>query len=93
MPHAPAPVFAPMFGINGSDYSSRAIEINSLRLYWKFIVFCLLYFQINNNIFTYDKFNSAKFRFSMMDIFSDVLFKLFTFLISATDKDICNIYQ
>ena len=31
--------------------------------------FCLLYIHINNNKFTYDKFKSAKFGFSILDMF------------------------
>ena len=43
--------------------------------------------------FTYDKFKTVKFGFSIFYLFSEVLRKLFTFLIITTDKEIYNIYQ
>ena len=39
----------------------------SLRLFWNFNIFCLLYIHINNIKFTYDKLESVKFGFSIFD--------------------------
>ena len=50
------------------DYPSRTVGSNSLRSFWNFIIFCLLYIHINNNKFAYDKFKTAKFGFSMFDM-------------------------
>ena len=75
-----------IFGISVPDYPSRIVESNSLRLFWNFCIFCLLYIHINDNKFTYDKFKSAKFGFSILDM-------LFTFLISTADKEIYNIFN
>ena len=80
-----------IFGISVPDYPSRAVESNSLRSFWNFGIFCLLYIHINNNKFTYDKFKTAKFGFSIFDMFGQVLLKLFTFLINTADKVIYNI--
>ena len=41
-----------------------------------------------NNKFTYDKFRTAKFGFSIFDMFSKVLSKLFTFLMNTAHKEI-----
>ena len=57
-----------IFGISVPDYPCRTVESNSLRLFWNFGIFCLLYIHINNNRFTYDKFKSAKFGFSIVDM-------------------------
>ena len=57
-----------IFGISVPDYPSRTVESNSLRLFWNFCIFCLLDIHINNK-FTYDKFKSAKFGFSIFDMF------------------------
>ena len=57
------------FGISVPDYHSRTVESKPLRLHWNFSIFCLLYIHINNNKFTYDKFKSAKFGFSILDMF------------------------
>ena len=54
--------------IFGISVPSRTVESNSLRSFWNFCIFCLLYTHINNNKFTYDKFKSAKFGFSIVDI-------------------------
>ena len=77
-----------IFGISVPDYPSRTAENKSTRLFWNFCIFCLLYIHINNNKFTYDKFKSAKFGFSITISFSEVLLKLFTFLINTADKEI-----
>ena len=74
-----------IFRISVPDYPSRTVESNSLRLFWNFCIFCLLYIHINNNKFTYDKFKRAKFGFSILDM-------LFAFLISIADKEIYNIF-
>ena len=49
-----------IFGISVPGYHSRTVESNSLRLYWNFSIFCLLYIHINNNKFIYDEFNLRK---------------------------------
>ena len=54
------------------DYPSRTVESNSLRLFWNFSISCLIYIHINNIKFTYDKFKTGKFRFSVFDIFSQI---------------------
>ena len=54
---------------------SKTVDCKSLRLFWNFILSCLLYIHINNNKFTYDKFKTTKFAFSKFDMFSQVLFK------------------
>ena len=64
--------FGPRYGVellSVPDYPGRTVESNSLRLYWNFMLFCLLYIHINNNNFTCDKFKSAKFGFSILDMF------------------------
>ena len=43
---------------------------------------------MNNIQFTYDKLESVKFRFSIFDMFSQVLSNLFTFLINTTNQEI-----
>ena len=58
-----------IFGISVPDYHSRTVESKSLRLFWNFSIFCLLYIHINNNKFTCDKFKSAKFGFNIFDVF------------------------
>ena len=58
-----------IFGISVPDYPSKTVESKSLRLFCNFGLFCLLYIHINNNKFTYDKFKSAKFGFSILDMF------------------------
>ena len=57
-----------IFGISVPDYPSITVESNSLRSFLNFSKFCLLYIHINNNKFTYYKFKSAKFGFSMVDM-------------------------
>ena len=47
---------------------------------------------MNKIKFTYDKFKTVKFGFSISSLFSQVLCKLFTFLIITTVKEIYNIY-
>ena len=54
-----------IFGISVLDYPSRTVESKSLRLFWNFGIFCLLYIHINNKKFTYDKFKTEKFGFSI----------------------------
>ena len=58
-----------IFGISVPDYPNRTVESKSLRLFCNFGVFCLFYIHINNNEFTYDKFKSTKFGFSILDMF------------------------
>ena len=36
-----------MFGISVPDYPIRTVENNSLRLFWNFGIFCLLYIHVN----------------------------------------------
>ena len=43
---------------------------------------------MNNIKFTYDKLESIKFGFSIIDIFSQVLLNLFTFLVNTTNKKV-----
>ena len=49
-----------IFGISIPNHPSRTVESNSLRSFWNFSIFCLLYFHINNNKFSYDKFKSGE---------------------------------
>ena len=58
-----------IFGISVPDNPSTTVENNSLRSFWNFSILCLLYIHINNNKFAYDKFKSAKFGFSILDMF------------------------
>ena len=52
-----------MFRISVSDYPSRTVESNSLRLFGNFSIFCLLYVHIvNSTKFTYDKSKNCKIR-------------------------------
>ena len=80
-----------IFGISVPDYPSRTVESNSLRSFRNFTISCLLYTHINNNKFTCDKFRTAK--FSTFDMFSQVLLKLFTFLINITNIEIHYMYM
>ena len=48
---------------------------------------------MNKIKFTYDKFKTVKFGFSIFDIFSQVLSNLFTFLINTTNQEIKNIWE
>ena len=77
-----------------STYPITPVELLKATLYdysgISVYVFCLLYIHRNNNKFTYDKFKSAKFGFSMFDIFGEVSLKLF---INTADKEIYKIYQ
>ena len=54
-------------------------------------MFCLLYIHINNNKFTYDKFKSAKFGFSIVDMVYSSFIKIVTFLINT--DEIYNIFD
>ena len=72
--------------MNVPDYPSRTVESNSIRSFWNCSIFYLLYIHINNNKFTYDEFKSTI-------CFSQVLLKLFTFLINTADKEIYNIFN
>ena len=47
---------------------------------------CLLYININKIKFTYEKLETVKFGFSILDMFNQVLLNLFTFLINATNQ-------
>ena len=58
-----------MFRTSVPDYPSRTVESNSLRLFWNFCIFCLLYIHIDNNKFIFHKFKSAKFGFNILDMF------------------------
>ena len=69
-----------IFGISVPVYPSRTVESNTLRLYWNFSIFCLLYIHINNNKFTYDKFKTAKFGFSIFGILWLSFFNIVYFL-------------
>ena len=69
-----------IFRISVPDYPSRTVESNSLRLFWNLCIFCLLYIHMNNNKFTYDKFKSAKFGFSILDMFYSSFIKIVYFL-------------
>ena len=80
-----------IFGIGVPDYPSRTIESNSQRLFWNFCIFCLLYIHIDNNKFTYDKVRNSDSVYSICS--SQVLLKLFTFLINTADKEIYNIFN
>ena len=62
-------VYNNIFGISVPDYPSITLESKSLRSFWNFSKFCLLYIHKNNNNFTYDKFKTAKFGLSMHDMF------------------------
>ena len=77
------------------SYSESACPITlvkplkeSLYDYFVILVYFVYFIHINNNKFTYDKFISGKFGFSIC--FSQVLFKLFTFLMDIADKEINN---
>ena len=48
---------------------------------------------MNHIKFTYDKLESVKFRFSIFDIFSQVLSHLLTFLINIRNQEIYNILE
>ena len=82
-----------IFRINVPDYPSRTVESDSLRLFWNFCIFCLLYIHINNNKFTYDKFKTVKFGFSILNMFYLSFIKIVYFLVNTADKEIYNIYQ
>ena len=69
-----------IFGFNVLDYPSRTVESRSLWLFCNIGLFCLLYSQINNNKFTYDKFKSANFVFSILDVFQSGFIKIVYFL-------------
>ena len=49
----------------------------TLRSFWNFSVFCLLYIHINNDKFTYDKFKTAKFGFSIFDVVESEFIRYF----------------
>ena len=51
-----------IFGISVPDYPTRTVESNSLRLFWKLCIFCLLYIHINNNKFTYWQIQNCQIR-------------------------------
>ena len=53
--------------------------------YFGISVYFLYFIHINNNKFTYNKFKSAIFGFSILDM-------LFAFLISTADKEMYNIF-
>ena len=76
-----------------TDYPSRTVESNSLRLFWNFCIFCLLYIHINNKNLhmTNSKLRNSDSAYSIC--FSQVLLKLFTFLINTADKEIYNIFN
>ena len=60
-----------IFRISVPDYLSRTVKSKSLRLYWNFRIFCLLY--ILQIYIQYDKIKTAKFGFSIFDMFSQVV--------------------
>ena len=82
-----------IFGISIPNYPSRTVESNSLRLFCNFGVFCLLYIHITsiNLHMTNSKVRNLDPAYSIC--FSQVLLKLFTFLINTADKEIYNIFN
>ena len=64
----------------------ESLKATLYRSFWNFIVFCLLYIDINNNKFTYDKFKVRNSDSAYSICFSQVLLKLFTFLINTPIK-------
>ena len=80
-----------------ATYSITPVEQLKASLYDHFCIseyfVYFIYIHINNNKFTYDKYKTAKFGFSVFDVFSQVSLKLFTFLINTTDIEIDNMYK
>ena len=59
-----------IFKISVPDYPSRTVESKSLQLFCNLVYsIYIIFIYVNNNTFTYDKFKSAKFGFSILDMF------------------------
>ena len=66
----------------------------SLRLFWNFNIFVFtLFIYVNRIKCTYDKLETVKLGFSILDMFSQVLSNVFTFFINTTNQEIQNILE
>ena len=81
-----------IFGISVPDYPSRTVESKSLRLLCNLVYFVyFIFIETTMNLYmTNSKVRNSDSAYSIC--FSQVLLKLFTFLINTADKEIYNIF-